>query len=97
MHKILLKFNEVLLTRPQFIHHHSPFVSLNKQLCDHLGKFLPIDKLGVRQSMSKNFKDQLKQMPILGAAKVYEIVECSGMEKVIQYKNSYIHKNCLIR
>ena len=87
----------MLLTRPQFIHHHSPFVSLNKQLCDHLGKFLPIDKLGVRQSMSKNFKDQLRQMPILGAAKVYEIVECSGMEKVILTKIVKIRVKIKIR
>ena len=74
----------VLLIKPQFIHHHSPFVSLNKQLCDHLGKFLPIDKLGVRQSMSKDFKDKLKQMPVLGAAKVFEVIEGSSLAKVIR-------------
>ena len=43
----------VLILKPQYIHHHSPWISLNKALCEHLGKFLHIDKLGVRQSMSK--------------------------------------------
>ena len=78
------KLEKVLVVKPQYIHHHSPFVSLNKQLCEHLGKFLAIDKLGVRQSMSKDFKAKMKQMPVLGAAKVLEIIEGSGITKVNQ-------------
>ena len=73
-----------MILKPQYIHHHSPFVSLNKQLCDHLGKIMPIDKLGVRQSMAKDFKEKLKQMPILGAAKVFEIVEGTSLSQVIK-------------
>ena len=57
-------------------------MSLNKQLCDHLGQFLPIDKLGVRQSMAKDFRDKMKQMPVLGAAKVFEIIEGTAMSQV---------------
>ena len=76
----------MLLLKPQYIHHHSPFVSLNKQLCEHLGKFLPIDKLGVRQSMAKDFRDKMKQMPVLGAAKVFEVIQGTALSQVY-YQN----------
>ena len=73
----------MLILKPQYIHHHSPFVSLNKQLCEHLGSILPIDKLGVRQSLSKDFNEKIRQMPVLGTAKVFEIVESEAMTKLL--------------
>ena len=86
----------VLALRPQFIHHHSPFVSLNKQLCEHLGKFLPIDKLGVRQSLPRDIHQKIRQMPILGAAKVFEIFEGSSMMKILFNNSVFIRETDMI-
>ena len=72
-----------MVTRPQYIHHHSPFLLLNKQLCEHLGRILPIDKLGVRQSLPKEFKEKVKQMPVVGASMVFKAVEGDNMAKIL--------------
>ena len=73
----------MLVTKPQFIHHHSPFLLLNKQLCEHLGSILPIDKLGVRQSLPKDFREKVKQMPVIGATMVFQSIEGDNLAKIL--------------